>query len=344
MKKSILLIADPFITVPPETYGGIERIVDFLALGLSQRGWKVHLACKAGSDCSVLKIPLSYDDNYPRLNRIKNAFRIAQNVHKEKYSIVHSFGHIDLMAMLWPFSQNKIQSFQSTPIESIIKKRTSLLPLKNINFTVCGQHMVNAMSSLVPTTAIHNGVNIINFRFEERVDDDAPFVFLGRIEPIKGAHHAIRIAKKTGRRLIIAGNISDNEQSRTYFSNMIQPELSDSIRYIGAIDDIQKNKVLGSAAALLMPIEWDEPFGIVMVEALACGTPVIGIARGAVPEIVENGVTGTSCKTVEEMINAARSVHTYSRYSCRMAVVSKFSSDIIINQYEDLYYKIISKS
>jgi hypothetical protein len=131
MKKSILLIADPFISVPPETYGGIERIVDFLAEGLARRGWITHLACKSNSNCSVLKIPLQCT-KYTHWNRIINAQRIAQNARKENYSIIHSFhsfGHIDLTALLWPLNYSIIQSFQSIPQESVIRKRMNILPV-----------------------------------------------------------------------------------------------------------------------------------------------------------------------------------------------------------------------
>jgi glycosyltransferase involved in cell wall biosynthesis len=202
--------------------------------------------------------------------------------------------------------------------------------------------MVKDISTILPTIPIHNAVIVDKYSFVNEVEDDAPFVFLGRILPIKGTHHAIQIAKTIGRRLIIAGNISDTGLSLNYFKSMIEPELSDQIRYIGPIDDTQKNMLLGSAAALLMPIEWNEPFGIVMVEALACGTPVIGMRRGAVPEIVEDGVTGSCCESLEDMIKASRNVNSYSRYSCRQAAERKFSSDIIITKYESLYQKIIS--
>ena len=341
MKKSILLVADPFITVPPDTYGGIERIVDFLAEGLLKNGRIVNLACRKNSKCLVPQTELEYSNN-SRFCRIKNALRIAQITRKEKYSIIHSFGHIDLTALLWPLKYKIIQSFQSIPNKRVLCKRLNILPLKNMTFTVCGQHMVNETSSLVPTVVIHNGIKLDKFKFEDRVEKDAPFVFLGRIEPIKGAHHAIQIAKSTGRMLIIAGNISDNSQSRNYYSKMIKPNLSDRIKYIGPINDLQKNKLLGSAAALLMPIEWDEPFGIVMVEALACGTPVVGIRRGAVPEIIEDGVTGAICSDIDSMINAARNVNKYSRHCCRSAAESKFSSDLIVSKYEELYQEKLS--
>lgn len=340
MLKSILLIADPFIPVPPETYGGVERIVDFLAEGLSRRGWDVSLACKNDSECAVSKILLENSNNI-RWSRVNNALRIAQKIRSKKYAIVHSFAHIDLTALFWPFKRPVIQSFQSVPIKNVLRKRLNILPLKNMTFTVCGNHMREEMKDLLPTIPIHNGVEIEKFQFIEKVEEDAPFIFLGRIEPIKGVHHAIQIAKTTGRRLIIAGNISNNDQSRYYFSRIIQPNLSDRISYIGPINDLQKNKLLGSSAALLMPIEWNEPFGIVMIEALACGTPVIGLNRGAVPEIVDDGVTGACCRDLEEMINAAYNVNQFSRYLCRKDVELKFSSQIILDKYENLYNKII---
>lgn len=339
MERSILLVADHFIPVPPETYGGVERIVDLLAEGLANRGWKVTLAGHPDSTCPVSLLPLVRHKSW-RWTRVINASTIARHHLRERPTITHSFGHCDLIAPLWPFNQLKIQSFQAFQDDRILLKRTRLLPRRNLWFTVCGHHMVDKLSGIGPTRAIHNGVKLETFQYAEKVSDEAPFVFLGRIEPIKGTHHAIRIAKDAGRRLVIAGNISENATSRDYFKEVIQPELSDQISYIGPVNDAQKNALLGGAAALLMPIEWDEPFGIVMAEALACGTPVIGTARGALPEIVDDGVTGACCQSLEEMITAAKTVGIYSRSACRRKAESAFSSEAIVDQYEAMYTDI----
>ena len=133
------------------------------------------------------------------------------------------------------------------------------------------------------------------------VPDDAPLAFLGRIERIKGTHTALQIARAAGRRLVIAGNVADPG----YFLAEIEPHIDgDLVSYIGEVDDGEKNRLLGHAAAMLMPIEWEEPFGIVMAEAFACGTPVIGFARGSVPEVVREGVNGFVVNTVDDAVRA----------------------------------------
>ena len=124
----------------------------------------------------------------------------------------------------------------------------------------------------------------------------------------------------------------------------MEPYLCEQITYIGPVNDIQKNLLLGQAAAFLMPILWDEPFGIVMAEALACGTPVIGFSRGALPEIVTHGVTGACCSTIEEIIDATLNFQSFSRQECRKAAETRFSSDRIVDEYVDYYEEILSSA
>lgn len=342
-KRSVLLLADPLLPVPPVSYGGVERIVAMLVDGLISRGWEVTLLSHPESTSGRHRIPLP--SMSPRAGgRAVNAAYATWTALSDRFDIIHSFAHYDLTALLWPFSPPLIQSFQAFPDPGAFSKRVRNIPRKNVWFTTCGRHMVKHFEIYAPTTAIHNGVQIQDFTFVSSVPDDAPLVFLGRIEPIKGTHHAIRIAKATGRKLIIAGNRSTDPQLDRYFIDEIEPHLSDTIQYIGTVNDAQKNQLLGSAAAFLMPIEWDEPFGIVMAEALACGTPVIGIDRGAVSEIVVDATIGQCCKDVEQMIAAVNNLKSFSRNACRTAAETYFSSDVIVEQYIRFYHSILSAS
>jgi glycosyltransferase involved in cell wall biosynthesis len=341
--RRVLLIADPHVPVPPVYYGGIERIVDFLAEGLQDRGWDVTLACHPDSTCGVHQLPLCHSKPY-QYCRISNGLHMAHKILTGRYDLIHSFGHCDLTALFWPTSRLQIQSFQSTPSMQVLEKRTNLLPRKNLWFTTCGHHMVKHVQHLAPTRAIHNGVRIGQFTFMDKVDADAPLVFLGRIEEIKGTHLAIEIAKATGRRLVIAGNRAVSAEGDQYFREQVEPHLSEQITYIGPVNDVQKNQLLGQAAAFLMPILWDEPFGIVMAEALACGTPVIGFSRGALPEIVTYDVTGACCSTIEEIIDATLNFQSFSRHECRKAAETRFSSDRIVDEYVDYYEEILSSA
>jgi glycosyltransferase involved in cell wall biosynthesis len=166
------------------------------------------------------------------------------------------------------------------------------------------------------------------------VPADAPLAFLGRIERIKGTHDAIAIAKAAGRRLVIAGNIAD----AAYFRSEVEPHIDDhGITYIGEVDDAAKNQLLGGAAALLMPVGWDEPFGIVMAEACACGTPVIGFGRGSIPEVVRNDVNGFVVGSVAEAVTAVSRLREIDRAGVRRDCVERFSCDAVVGAYERLY-------
>lgn len=338
--KSILLVADPFLPVPPLTYGGVERIVDILAEGLAKRGWNVTLAGHPESTCKVQLLPHP-THRCDRAGRLTNTWNLLKHLTAHRYDLIHSSAHYDLTAPLWPLPQKLIQTFHAPPIWSAFNKRVRLIPKRNLWFTTVGHHMVDAFSGIAPTEGIHNAVKIGEFTFQGHVAADTPLVFLGRIERIKGTHTAIRIAKATNRRLIIAGNRSDNPEVDRYFTEEVEPHLSDQITYIGPVDANQKDRLLGDAAALLMPIEWDEPFGLVMAEALACGTPVIGFARGALPEIVDHRSTGACCQTVDEMIEAVRHVENFSRHACRHSAQSRFSSDGLIDRYISFYQSIL---
>jgi glycosyltransferase involved in cell wall biosynthesis len=185
---------------------------------------------------------------------------------------------------------------------------------------------------------VFNCVDPSTYSAAPAVPDDAPLAFLGRIERIKGTHAAVDIARAAGRRLVIAGNIADAE----YFRSAIEPHIDGrSVTYVGEVDDAAKNRVLGGAAALLMPIEWDEPFGIVMAEAFACGTPVIGFARGSVPEVVRDGVTGFVVSSVADAARAVTRLPSIDRRSVRLDCERRFSCEAIVSAYEQLYFEAV---
>lgn len=162
------------------------------------------------------------------------------------------------------------------------------------------------------------------------------------MDRVKGVHSAIAIAKATGIPLVIAGNVAPDGENRDYFTCVIRPQIDNiNIRYIGPVNDEQKNHLLRKAKALLFPIEWDEPFGIVMTEAMACGTPVIALRRGAVPEVISDGVDGFVCDSVEQMVDAVGKLDKLDRRDCRIKVESRFCDEVVVSQYLDLYKRLI---
>jgi glycosyltransferase involved in cell wall biosynthesis len=177
------------------------------------------------------------------------------------------------------------------------------------------------------------------------VSESAPLLFLSRLDRIKGAHTAIEIARRAGRRLIIAGNHAESGSEFDYWKQEVEPAIGrDGIEYVGPVDDVAKNGLLGESAAMIVPIEWEEPFGIVFAEALACGTPVISRARGALPEIVTPGRHGFLIDSVEDGVEAVRRLGSISRAACRERAESAFSADVIVDQYLELYRRRVGES
>jgi glycosyltransferase involved in cell wall biosynthesis len=187
---------------------------------------------------------------------------------------------------------------------------------------------------------IYNGIEISGYTATASVGADAPLVFLSRIAPIKGCHLAIMAAKAAGCRLVIAGNIQD----QAYFDRHIQPNLeTGKIEYVGTVNDAQKNALLGRARALIVPVQWDEPFGLVFAESLACGTPVISWKRGALPEIIDHGRTGFLVTAEEALAPAIDRLHTLDRRACRESAERRFSAETLFRSYENLCLEALSR-
>jgi glycosyltransferase involved in cell wall biosynthesis len=166
----------------------------------------------------------------------------------------------------------------------------------------------------------------------------APLVFLGRLDRCKGAHHAIAVGRRLQRRVMIAGNISPLAHERKYFDDEIAPQIDGTlVTYLGPVDDEQKRTLLGGAAAMLLPIEWEEPFPVVLPESMLCGTPLIAFRRGGVPEGIDHGRTGFLCDGVEEMAGLVGRLGTIDRAVVRAEAIRRFSDAAIVAEYERLY-------
>lgn len=337
----ILLVADPFIPVPPVNYGGIERIIYLLANGLVERGHSVSLIAHKESilNSNIRLISYKYDTD----RFIENMSLVYKTYRNERFDIIHSFSRLLYLFPLLFLQTPKIMSYQREPTLSQIKKASFLARRKSLMFTGCSSYISNRINEVADSVPIYNMVDPKQYDFVETVTEDAPLVFLGRIEEIKGVHLAIEIARASGQKLIIAGNIP--KESVEYFKKKVEPFLEDNIiEYVGEVNDVQKNIILKNAKAFLMPILWNEPFGIVMIEAMACGTPVIAMNRGAVNEVVIDAVNGYKCVSVEEMIDAVKSISKISRKKVYTDFLARFSKEVIVNEYVNLYEKLIFKN
>lgn len=343
----LLLTADPEIEVPPRLYGGIERIVDVLVRRLRAAGHIVGLVARPGSSCpadTVFAWP--GQSSLSRRDTVTNTRFLWKTVRAFEPDLVHSFSRV---AYLLPLLRGRIpvvMSYQREPT-----RRTSGLAVKLarpgvITFTGCSEYIARrGRPAGGEWHGIPNFADTEALSFVPTVAADAPLVFLSRVEEIKGAHWAIEIARRTGRRLVIAGNHSKgNDPEGEFWRRRIAPEIGrGGVEYVGPVDDVQKNALLGQARAMLVPIQWNEPFGIVFAESLACGTPVISCPRGALPEIVRQGIDGFLIDSIEEGCSAVERVAALDRGACRRQAEAHFSPGAVVARYLDLYSKAAAR-
>lgn len=344
----IILTADPELPVPPKLYGGIERIIDLLITGLQARGHTVALVAHPQSTSTASEFfPWPGRQSQNKLDTLRNATKLWSATQKFQPDILHSFSRIAYLTPLLKSSLPKIMSYQREPSARTTRWGTALASGGSLTFTGCSEYICRQGR---PNGGIwhpvHNCVVLSKFTFQPQVAPEAPLVFLSRLERIKGAHTAIAVARRTGRRLIIAGNRVKSPEGEAYWQTEILPHIDaqNGIEYVGPVDDVQKNKLLGQAAAMIVPIEWNEPFGIVFAEALACGTPVISSPTGALPEIVRQGIDGYLVNSLAEACAAVDNIASLSRDNCRRRAEQHFSADVIVNQYEQLYKKLMKQA
>jgi len=340
----ILLTADPELTVPPGPYGGVQRLVAQWIEELRKHGHQVALMARVGSTMSCdAFFPWPGNQSQNPAHTIRNARALASAARTFRADIVHSSSRL---LYTWPLLLSGtpvIMTYHRRPGERqiAIARRLS----RQLIFTgVSGYISELGGRGGGNWKTVYNCIDLNRLTFREKVAPDAPLVFLSRIDADKGAHLAIDIARRAGRQLIIAGNHSADENAVRYWRDLIEPHIDgQNIRYIGPVDDNQKNALLGSSCALIVPTQCDEAFGLVYAEALACGTPAIGTRRGAVPEIIDPGKNGWLISTVEEGVEAVSKIASLSRSVCRQSVEEKFSIPKIVAAYESIYRSLVVK-
>lgn len=331
----IALIAPPFIAVPPLDYGGTELFVAHLAEGLTKAGIEVVVYSNGDSAVgaetrwiypqSQWPIEISEETSLKNLNHHSWAIHDALNQ------------GCDLLHVQTPEALAFSRNVDSPMVLTLHGPHLDYLTAYYANFPdveyVCISHSQCESESMPRIRTIHHGVDIQSYRFVERKQQWLSF--LGRIAPSKGTELAIEVAERTGIPLKIAGDVQPVNQE--YFDTEIKPRIDGKlIEFIGPADHEAKNELLGNSMAMLFPIQWEEPFGLVMVEAMACGTPVLAMPGGSVPEVVRDGVSGYVCNSVEEMAGHAMNLHLDPAI-VRDYVQQSFSIDKMVGEYIELY-------
>jgi glycosyltransferase involved in cell wall biosynthesis len=331
----IALIAPPFIPVPPAGYGGTELFVAHLAEGLAERGHDVTVFANGESTvrCAV-RWTFPHRDWPPQPGEapmLKNLDHSAWALHE---------------AAIGPFDAVHVNDALAVPVSRFLPEpvvHTLHHPHEPILSALYARHdwihyvaiseAQRALETMPRLTTIHHGIRLEDYQFAERKQ---PYLaFLGRMAPVKGAHLAIDVARRAGLPLKLAGEIQP--LFRDYWESMIAPQIDGrNVEFIGEASLDVKNELLSNASALLFPIQWNEPFGLVMIEAMACGTPVLALPGGAVGEIVSDGVSGWICASPAEMVRRAIDLRIPAA-SCRGYVERHFSVARMAGDYEALY-------
>jgi glycosyltransferase involved in cell wall biosynthesis len=344
----IAQVAPPFESVPPTRYGGTERVVSLLTEELVRRGHDVTLFASGDSATSARLVP-TVDSALWCLDEVRDALpywaitvgEAYRRARDGEFDVVHS--HLDYQAFA-------CAALIQTPTVTTLHGRLDLpdLPRLYARFPEAGVISISdSQRAPLPDArwlaTVYNAVDIPRLPFCP--DGGEYLAYLGRISPEKGLDRAIRVAKLAGLPLKVAARMPLKDTSNPvvradweYYEGAIKPLLkSGHVELIGEIGDAEKPQLLCNALALLFPIDWPEPFGLVMAEAMACGTPVVARRRGSVPEIVTHGVTGFVGETDEELARLCHKLHTIDRRTCRLEAERRFSPDVMARGYEEVY-------
>ncbi len=347
--------------VPPKSQNGLEFIVSWITEGMIRRGHQVTLFAPDNSTTSARHIStqpeqLRFDPKKVWQQPIRSMWNTTvAAMMADEFDIIHS--HTGTIVFHAPFISTPAIHTLHHPAEHdvwrnllnepAIKKQVE--PIARAFNMIHHVAVSNKQKELFQANGgdyffsqvdvVHNGIP--TSQFVPRYDAGDYLLFLGYITPHKGAHIAIDIAKRSHKKLVIAGNYYGEEE---YFNTQIAPHLNDDITYVGTADFEQKTKLYQHAEALLVPIQWDEPFGLTLIEAAACGTPVIAFNRGASAEIIKDGVTGFVCTNEDEAVAAVARLHTIDRRTCRLHTEEHFDAERMLDEYEALYYSLANKS
>jgi glycosyltransferase involved in cell wall biosynthesis len=333
------LIAPPWLPVPPRAYGGIEAVIDRLARGLVDAGHGVLLAAPANSTCPVPRVagteeaseegPLCAETN-TELRHVIRSYQAMSDV-----DVIHD--HTASGPLL--HRRNR-----STPVVTTLhgpfdaKLSAIYGAFRDVSVIAISRHQATTALGVPVARVIHHGIDVA--AVPEGTGDGGYACFLGRMSPEKGPREAALIARAAGVPLRMAAKLREPAE-RDYFDTAVKPLLSSEVEYVGELGCEDKLKLLGGSFALLNPLRWAEPFGLVMIEALATGTPVVATPEGSAPEIIDDGVTGYLRRGRSALASALLDAAELDRRACRAQAQLRFDADVMIRKHLDLYEELL---
>jgi glycosyltransferase involved in cell wall biosynthesis len=340
------MIAPPWFPIPPHRYGGIEFVVSLLTEGLVARGHEVTLFASGDSQT---RGQLSYVFEHAPIEQMETN-RHLEVVHSldayarsDEFDVIHDHDGVAsriMGALVHRLNAQPVVATLHGPADVDSQLVLSALR-KELCFIAISDYQRSGFPDLRFVGTIPNAVVVESLPWSQEKDDY--FLFIGRMIADKGAHTAVEVARRLGARLIMAGKVSEDAE-REYFAREIEPYLTDRIHFRGEIDYDTKAELYRRARCTLFPIQWAEPFGLVMIESLAGGTPVIAFRQGSVPEVIEHGRTGFVVDTVEQMVEAARHLDEIDPAECRRVAEERFGVEPFVTAHERAYERLLDLS
>lgn len=339
-RLTVGLIAPPWVPVPPSVYGGTELVLDLLARGIQDAGHEVVLFATGDSTCPVVRRwahPAAVGTTagtVDELVQIEAAYSSLQDV-----DVIHDH---TMLGPLWSAATTAdvpvvttVHARLTPPLAALYRAVAPVVAIVAIS-----RHQRDSAPSVPVRAVIHHGVDVAARPFG--AGSGGYVLFLGRMHPDKGVHRAISIARAAGKRLLIAAKMWEPPEQQ-YFDTTVRPLLGQDAQYLGPVGHHDKLTLLANAEALLNPIRWPEPFGLVMIEALAAGTPVLAFAEGAAPEIVQDGITGYLCSDDLDMAYRLSTIGAIDRTACRRSAEERFTSGRMVREHLELYADLIHR-
>jgi glycosyltransferase involved in cell wall biosynthesis len=332
----VAMVAPPYYSIPPEGYGGVESVVAGLVDGLVDRGHRVTLLATGEHATRAQRFIRTWDEHPTdqlgeALPEVVNAARVAALIGAgTDYDVVHEH------TLAGPLLARGRRAPTLVTVHGPMNELADVYrPLGvDISLVAISENQRRSAADLNWVGTVHNAIDVSSFPFRDHKDDYV--LFLGRFHESKGPHLAIDAARAAGVRILLAGKCAEPPEQE-FFEAEIAPRLGPDAVYVGDADSTEKRRLLGGARCLLFPILWDEPFGMVMVEAMACGTPVVALPHGSVPEVVVDGSTGIIVEREADLAAAISRASALDPADCRRDVEKRFSIEAMAAGYEEAY-------
>ncbi|NEQ33660.1 MAG: glycosyltransferase family 4 protein [Leptolyngbya sp. SIO4C5] len=341
----IAQVAPLWERVPPPAYGGIELVVSFLTDELVRRHHDVTLFATGDSQTeaelvAAIAEPIRGNEaiEEPMVYEMIQLQQLLERL--DNFDIIHIHKWIPPLPIAHIIKRPTVYTMHSNFGKDHRKLYTRYPEQNFVSISRAQQDLAPQLNYIA---TVYNGIDPGRFPFVEQPQDPPYLAFLGRMSPNKGPHHAIAVAKQLGLPLKLAGKV--DKKDRDYFEQEVAAHFDEAqIQYLGEVNHAEKTQLLGHAIATLFPITWHEPFGLVMVESMATGTPVVAMRMGAVPEVIEPGKTGFICNDVEDMISSVSQVDQIDRRRCRQRVEQHFSYEAMTDSYLAVYEQVLSSA